>query len=75
MEPSASGKGKKYPPDLEGELYIQGDQEAFDSLFRGDISLAEAIYHHRIRIPGYRNREPMMVWFSKLLRLGLGIRD
>lgn len=71
----AIGKGKKYPPDFPGGLYIRGDQASLRSLLLGELSLAEAIYHHKIRIAGYRNREPVMVWFSRLLRLGLGIRD
>lgn len=69
------GKGKKYAPDLDGGLYISGDGEALKNLFNGEMSLAESIYHHKIRIAGYRNREPVMVWFSKLLRLGLGMKD
>ena len=69
------GKGKKYPLDLQGGLYVRGDSAALRDLFAGEMSLAESIYHHKIRIPGYRNREPVMVWFSKLLRLGLGIKD
>jgi hypothetical protein len=59
---------------MEG-LYIKGDKESLKNLFAGEMSLAESIYHHKIRIPGYRNREPVMVWFSKLLRLGLGMKD
>jgi hypothetical protein len=70
-----TGKGKKYAPDLEDGLYIRGDGEALKNLFNGEMSLAESIYHYKIRIAGYRNREPVMVWFSKLLRLGLGMKD
>lgn len=65
------GKGEKYSPDVEEGLYIKGDQESLDSLFKGEMSLAESIYNHKIQIPGYRNKEPMMVWFSKLLRAGI----
>ena len=71
----AIGKGKKYPPDLTDGLFIRADSAALRDLFAGEMSLAESIYHHKIRIPGYRNRERVMVWFSKLLRLGLGIKD
>ncbi len=66
------GKGKKYPPDFEGGLYLIGDRESLDSLFQGKMSLAESIYHHKIRIPGYRTKEPIMAWFSTLIRKGLG---
>ena len=66
------GKGKKCPPDFQGGLYITGDRESLDSLFQGKLSLAESIYHHKIHIPGYRTKEPVMVWFSKLLRKGRG---
>lgn len=66
------GKGKKYTPDFAGCLYINGDRDSLDSLIRGKISLAESIYHHKIRIPGYRTKEPVMAWFSTLIRKGLG---
>jgi len=69
------GKGKKYAPNLEAGLHITGDGDALKSLFTGEMSLAEGIYSHKIRIAGYRQREPIMVWFSKLLRLGFGIND
>ncbi len=65
------GKGKKFHPDVEEGLYIIGDQESLGSLFKGEMSLAESIYHHRIQIPGYREKEPLMVRFSKLLRTGI----
>ena len=63
------------PFDLKAGLHITGDGDALKSLFTGEMSLAEGIYSHKIRIAGYRQREPIMVWFSKLLRLGLGIND
>lgn len=66
------GKRKRYPPDVKGGLYIIGDRQSLESLFEGRLSLAESIYHHKIRIPGYRTKEPVMVWFSKLLRKGRG---
>ncbi len=69
------GIGQKYPLNFEAGLYITGDQETLVSLFRGKVSLAEAIYDHKIRIPGYRKKEPLMVWFSKLLRKGRGLTD
>jgi hypothetical protein len=69
------GKGEKYPATVEEGLYITGSEEAMISLFLGDASLAEAIYDHRIQISGYRKKEPMMVWFSKLLRKGRGLKD
>ncbi len=65
------GKGKKYPPDVEEGLYIIGDQESLDHLFKGEMSLAESIYHHKIQIPGYREKEPLMAKFSRLLRKGI----
>ena len=66
------GKGMKFPPDVKEGLYITGDKESLESLFKGEVSLAEAIYHHKIQIPGYRQKEPLLVQFSKLLRKGSG---
>jgi hypothetical protein len=65
------GKGKKYPPDVEKGLYLVGEQESLDSLFKGEMSLAESIYHQKIQIPGYREKEPLMAKFSRLLRKGI----
>ncbi len=67
------GKGKKYPLDVEDGLYITGDQESLESLFKGEMTFAEAIYHHRIQIPGYWEKEPLMVRFSKLLQKGIKV--
>ena len=67
------GKGKRYPPDAEDGLYIIGDEESLNSLFKGEMSLAESIYHHKIQIPGYREKEPLMVRFSKLLQKGIEV--
>ncbi len=65
------GKGKKYLPDLEEGLYITSDQDTLNCLFKGEMSLADGIYHHKIQIPGYREKEPLMAWFSTLLRKGI----
>jgi hypothetical protein len=67
----AVGREKKYPPNIEDGLYISGDRESIDTLLSGEMTLAEAIYHHRIQIPGYREKEPLMVQFSRLLRRGI----
>ncbi len=63
------GKGEKYGSTTSG-LTITGEGEAMASLFCGKATLAETIYDHKIRIPGYRKKEPAMVWFSRLLRKG-----
>jgi hypothetical protein len=67
------GKGMRYLLDVEEGLYITGEQESLGSLFKGEMTLAEAIYHHKIQIPGYREKEPLMVEFSKLLRKGIEV--
>ena len=67
------GKGIKFPPHIEEGLYVTGDKESLESLFKGEVSLAEAIYHHKIQIPGYRQKEPLLVQFSKLLRKGTAV--
>jgi hypothetical protein len=67
------GQERKYPPNVEEGLYIAGDRESIDSLLRGEMTLAEAIYHHKIQIPGYREKEPLMVIFSKLLQKGIEV--
>ncbi len=68
------GKGKKHPPDVEGGLYIIGDEESLDSLFRGEMSLGESMFNHKIQVPGFRdNKEHIVVWFSKLLQKGIEV--
>lgn len=67
------GKGKRYAPDVEDGLYITGDQESLESLLRGEMTFAEAIYHHKIQVPGYWEKEPLMVRFSKLLQKGIEV--
>jgi hypothetical protein len=42
------GKGKRYAPGVEERLYLMGEQESLESLFKGEMTLAEAIYHHKI---------------------------
>ena len=65
-------KGKKYSPDDELGLYITGDDACLSSLFEGEMSLGESMYNHRIQVPGFRdNKEPMVVWFSKLIQAGV----
>lgn len=54
-------------------LHLIGVQESLDSLFKGEMTLAESIYHHKIQIPGYWEKEPLMVRFSKLLRRGIEV--
>ena len=63
--------GTKYEEKNVDALYITGDEASFAALFKGDISFAESIYHCRMQVAGYRNKEPRMAAFSKLVRLAL----
>ena len=65
------GKGKKFQEDVEGGLCITEVQDSLDAIFKGEITLGEALFHQKIRIPGYRNKEPAIAGFSKTLRLGI----
>jgi hypothetical protein len=63
--------GRAYQEHDAQVLYITGNQHALLALLKGDETLAEAIYHCRIQVADYRNKEPRMAAFSKLLRLGV----
>jgi hypothetical protein len=65
------GNGKQYPEGDQESLYIIEVENSLDALFKGDITLGEAIFYQKIRIPGYRNKEPAIARFSRLLRLGI----
>ena len=65
------GAGAKYLEEAVDVLYITGDEASFAALLKGDISLAESIYYLKIQVAGYRNKEPRIAGFSKLLRLAV----
>ena len=65
------GAGARLSKDTVEGLYIVEVQDCLPALLDGDITLGEAIFHQKLRIPGYRNKEPMIARFSKFLRLGV----
>lgn len=65
------GINERFSAGAEDALHIVEVDECFAAIFNGDISLGEAIFHQKVRIPGYRNKEPEIANFSRTLRLGL----
>jgi len=65
------GAEQRFSKDVAEGLYIVEVSESFEAIFRGDLTLGEAIFHQKVRIPGYRNKEPAIASFSRLLRLGV----
>jgi hypothetical protein len=65
------GKAEQAARDVTEGLCIIELEDALDAIFKGDLTLGEAMFHQKIRIPGYRNREPEIASFSRLLRFGV----
>jgi hypothetical protein len=65
------GASFRFSKDLAAGLYIVEVQACLGAILSGDITLGEAIFHQKVRIPGYRNKEPLIAAFSKFLRLGV----
>jgi hypothetical protein len=41
------------------------------AIFEGEATLGNMLFEHRIQIPGYRNKEPLIGAFSRLVRLAV----
>jgi hypothetical protein len=65
------GVGEKYGSDLHEAIHIIEVQEALTPILNGDDTLGEAIFYQKLRIPGYRNKEPRLAALSLILRRGV----
>lgn len=65
------GEGEAFAPESLPAIYIVEVQDCLRDLFAGRTTIGEAIFHHRIRIPGYRNKEPRIAALSRIMRLGV----
>ena len=65
------GEGEMYGPEMREALYITEVQPAFTEILEGRQTLGEAIFHLKVRISGYRNKEPEIGKFSLFLRRGV----
>jgi hypothetical protein len=65
------GKREKYSRNDPQALYVIEVEDCLQAIFSGQISLGEAVFEQKIQIPGYRNKEPAIARFSKMLRMGV----
>ncbi len=64
-------EGEEIAEDDLGALYLVEASSCFADIFRGETTIGNAIFDHKLRIPGYRNKEPLIGAFSRFVRLGI----
>ncbi|WP_142781734.1 hypothetical protein [Agrobacterium sp. T29] len=46
-------------------------KSCLSDVLKGDATLGNMLFEHKIRIPGYRNKEPLIGHFSRFMRLAV----